>query len=297
VELTVVDGTSRYLEPEDDGLPMCEYGPWTAEKLDYVRRYLYVFTRSMQPKWPVMHYIDLFAGSGKCRVSADGTILLGSPLLALTTAQPFTAYFFVDLEPDNLAALEERCSASPLRDRVQCYVGDANQTVHKVVARISAKRRSSLNLAFLDPEGLELHWTTVEALARVGRMDLIILYSQMGLTREMPNALTRDEPTAVDKFFGDEEWRHIYVQHRDKRSLQRELLDYYKGKLSKLGYVEVKGQEELGYEPLIRSTAKRASLYRLLFASKHELGAKFWGEVTRRDVYGQRRLLEPSEAY
>jgi three-Cys-motif partner protein len=293
----MVDETSHYLEAQDDGLPVCKYGRQTAEKLDYLRRYLDIFTRSMHDSWPVMHYIDLFAGSGKCRISTAGTIVLGSPLLALTAAQPFSGYFFVDLDRQNVAALEKRCKASDLRDRVQCHVGDANRTVHKVVAEIAGKHRSSLNLAFLDPEGLELHWTTVEALAKVGRMDLIIHYSQMGLNREMPNALTRDEPTAVDRFFGDEEWRHIYVQHRHKRSLQRELLDYYKGKLSKLGYVEVKGQEELGYEPLMRSAAKRAPLYRLLFASKHPLGAKFWGEVTRRDMYGQRRLLEPPTSY
>lgn len=289
--------TSHYLEPEDDGLPMCKYGRQTAEKLDYLRRYLDMFTRSMHRKWPVMHYIDLFAGSGKCRVSSDGTILLGSPLLALTTAQPFTAYFFVDLKPQNVAALDERCSASPLRDRVQCFVGDANQAVHRVVTRVTAEGRPSLNLAFLDPEGLELHWSTVEALAKVSRMDLVIHYSQMGLNREIPNALSRDEPTAVDRFFGDEEWRKICAEQRQKQGLQRKLLDHYKGKLSALGYVDVTGQEALDYDPLMRSAPKHAPLYRLLFASKHPLGAKFGREVKRRDLYGQRRLLEPPTEY
>jgi three-Cys-motif partner protein len=296
-ELSMVDETPHYLEAEDDGLPLCKYGQQTAEKLDYLRRYLDMFTRSMHRKWPVMQYIDLFAGSGKCQVSPDGTVVLGSPLLALTTPQPFSAYFFVDLKPSNIASLQERCTASPLHDRVQCFVGDANRAVHTVVAQITAGGRSSLNLAFLDPEGLELHWSTVEALARLSHMDLIIHYSQMGLTREVPKALARDEPTAVDRFFGDEEWRKICAEHGQKRGLQRKLLDHYKGKLSALGYVEVTGQDALDYDPLMRSAPKHAPLYRLIFASKHPLGAKFGREVKRRDMHGQRRLLESPTSY
>jgi len=77
----------------------------------------------------------------------------------------------------------------------------------------------------------------------------------------------------------------------------RKLMDHYKGKLSALGYVEVTWPEKQSYEPLMRTATTQSPLYRLLFASKHRLGAKFWDEVTRRDLHGQRRLLEPHTAY
>ncbi len=54
--------------------------------------------------------------------------------------------------------------------------GDCNELVGQIVARIQPGDRRSLNLAFLDPEGMELHWATVEQLARLRRMDLIINY-------------------------------------------------------------------------------------------------------------------------
>ena len=39
-----------YLRPEDDGLPMRPSGSWVAEKLDYLRRYVDMFTTSMRSK-------------------------------------------------------------------------------------------------------------------------------------------------------------------------------------------------------------------------------------------------------
>jgi hypothetical protein len=87
--------------------------------------------------------------------------------------------------------------------------------------------------------------------------------------------------------FGGEGWRDIY---RPAQS-PAHLLEYYSGNLRQLGYEEVKRDDELWDAPLIRSTEKRAPLYRLLFTSKSPLGHKFWRQVTSKDVYGQRRLF------
>ena len=288
-----------YLEPEEDGLPVRDSGEWVIEKLDYLERYISVFSSSMHKRqWRGIHYIDLFAGPGKCRARDTKTIHLGSPLLALRAPHPFTRYFFVDMDAPSVSALQTRCSTSPLQDRVACHLGDSNKVVHEIVRQIReidepyiAGKWHSLNLAFLDPEGLELQWATVESLSRVKYIDLIIHYPQMGLTREMPNAMARGEPTAVDEFFGDRGWGIIYGEPH-KRGLQRRLLDYYEGKLHKLGYVEIRT-----YEPLMRNVKRKAPLYRLLFASRNPLGAEFWEKVTSRDVYGQRRLLEPPSRY
>ena len=288
-----------YLQPQPDGLPMRESGPWVAEKLDYLGRYIDVFETSMREKpWRSRNYIDLFAGPGKCYVKESGKVYLGSPLLALTTTYPFTHYFFVDSNPQNIQALRERCEASPSYQNIDFLEGDANAVVHKIVAQIHDEDRtfikgkwSSLNLAFLDPEGLELEWSTVAALASVERMDLIIHYSQGGLNRLMKQMFEAQTTTLVDRFFGGRGWRRIYEEYQRGaiRFLHRELINHYKRDLQKLGY-HVRLDEETGYEPLIRNAERRAPLYRLLFASKHPLGSNFWEEVTRRDVYGQGRL-------
>lgn len=128
-------------------------------------------------KWDALCYIDLFAGPGKCVVTDTGDVYLGSPLLALTTRYAFTSCFFVDIDPAVVVALETRCQASSVRERVHCFVGDSNAIVGDIVKRIRSapEVRQSLNLAFLDPEGLELHWRTVARLAQL-RTDLIVYY-------------------------------------------------------------------------------------------------------------------------
>jgi three-Cys-motif partner protein len=289
------------LQPQNDGLPMRESGSWVVEKLDYLKRYIDMFETSMHNKpWRKRHYIDLFAGPGKCFVPETGTVYLGSPLLSLTTLHPFTDYFFVDLDAGNIATLQQRCRASPVYDRIQFRVGDSNLVAYEIVDHILTidnaripHRWSSLNLAFLDPDGLELQWETIALLARPYRMDLIIHYPQGGLNRYMGRAFKSKEQTKVDLFFGGTEWREIYkqCQSKEKYFIHRQLMDYYKEKLQVLGYQEVFRDDEVGDEPLIRNAAKRAPLYRLLFASKHPRGHEFWQKVTRRDAYGQVHLL------
>jgi len=279
-----------YLQPRDDGLPMRESGFWVVEKLDYLKRYIDVFETSMRKKWRRRHYIDLFAGPGKCVGRKTGVVYLGSPLLALTTKHPFTDYFFVDCDSDNIAVLEQRCGISPLYARIQFEVGDANRVARKIVRQIHSV--PSLNLAFLDPDGLELQWNTVATLARINRLDLIIHYSQMGLNRAMPKVYRSETLTDVDLFFGDTEWRTIYDNYRrhEEQFLHRHLMDHYKSKLRRLGYKETFRDDEVGAEPLMRNE-KNAPLYRLLFASKHPLGLEFWQKVVGRNAHGQKRLF------
>jgi three-Cys-motif partner protein len=162
------------------------------------------------------------------------------------------------------------------------------------VAALRPDQDWSLNLAFLDPEGLELQWQTVAKLASIRRMDLIINYPQGGLNRLMKRLFQQESDTVVDRYFGDRNWRTIYADYlmHPGAGLHRHLIDYYKGKLQALGYNEVRSDDEVGDEPLMRNAKRNAPLYRLLFASKHPLGEKFWRAITKRDVHGQMRLFD-----
>ncbi|MBI5649201.1 MAG: three-Cys-motif partner protein TcmP [Chloroflexi bacterium] len=281
----------NYLKPEDDLLTTRSAGEWAAIKLDYLVRYINVFETAMRGKWSIRNYIDLMAGPGKNRIRETDAVLLGSPLLALTTKYAFTGYFFADLSDENTTALDKRCSASPFYDRVHIHPGDCNEIVREIVVQLKRDDRNSLNLAFLDPEGFELEWQTIAQLATIRRIDLIINYPQGGLNRQMALSFQSNEETIVDRFFGDTEWRKIFAKHHGKENfVHRQLMDHYKQKLQRLGYPDVRRDDETGDEPLIRNS-KNAPLYRLLFASKSKLGNDFWQKITRRDVSGQTRLF------
>jgi three-Cys-motif partner protein len=295
-------GMDKFLLPEDDGLLVRNSGEWVKEKLFYVKRYIDIFEVAMRDKnWRRRIFIDLFSGPGKCIIRDTNEYILGSPILALQTQYPFTDYFFADLDSQNIESLKARSKASKVSNaHISFAVGDANQQVYEIVSTITGFDKKfvqgllpCLNLAFLDPEGLELEWKTVEALAGMKRMDLIIHYSQNGLTRNLERCSSSQEETIIDKFFGDRYWRNVYKNVLEKKEMigiHRALIDYYKSKLRDLGYVVINDSEEIIREPLIRNTKRKAPLYRLIFASKHSLGNKIWNEVTKTDVYGQGKL-------
>jgi three-Cys-motif partner protein len=289
---------NNYLLPEDDGLPIRVFGPWTSVKLDYLSRYIEIFETSMKEKpWRQRNYIDLFSGTGKYREEENGAVFLGSALRAITAKHPFTHYYFVDSVEDSIQILKTRTQV--VSGTAKYYRGDANKKVQQIVSDIQSvddKRQpgkwSSLNLAFLDPDGLELEWQTVKTLASLYTMDLIIYYSQYGLNINFKNCYQSKTDTDIDKFFGSDEWRKIYEKWQSRSSMSgihRELIDFYKDNLLKLGYLDIH-EEESNLEPIMRNT-KQAPLYRLLFASKNKRGHDFWKTVTERDLYGNRRLL------
>jgi three-Cys-motif partner protein len=291
----------KYLLPEDDGLPIRPSGDWAQDKLFYVKHYIDTFEKSMRnSKWRSRIYIDLFAGPGKCKDRKTKEYFLGSPLLALTTEYPFVKYFFADMDNESLEALKTRSKATKVpEDKIHFLVGDANEVVYEITKEIRRIDRPyipdvwpSLNLAFLDPNGVdELKWNIIAELAQMKRMDLIIHYSQQGVERLVKNSVDSPKETALDRFFGDSVWRDIYIKNKDSvGGYHRPLINYYKFKLKQLGYMEVKDDEEIWTEPLMRNQ-KNAPLYRLLFASKSELGVKFWKDITRIKRSGQIQLL------
>lgn len=289
----------KYLLPEDDGLPARDSGAWAKDKLFYLQKYINTFETSMHGKpWRRRIYIDLFSGPGKCKIKESKEHFLGSSLISLIATHPFTDYYFVDMEKDNINALNQRSTATKVnQDRIKFLIGDSNKKVFEIVDEIKkidnefiAGAWPSLNLAFLDPEGFELEWNTVAELATINRMDLIIHYSQQGVKRMADRSLESKKETAVDKFFGDMEWRKIYRDCKDDTTgIHRPLIDYYMSKLKALGYGEVKDAEEVWAEPLMKNK-KNAPLYRLLFASKNPLGVKFWKDVTKVSADGQMSL-------
>ena len=277
--------TSIYLDPIDDGLLARESGEYAKDKLAILNGYLGRFTTAMKDmQWRALNYIDLQAGPGKNRFSPSGDVLLGSPLLAMTTTHPFDNLYLVEMGSEEFGALRTRVDASDRRRNAKLIHEDCNVAVDSIVRHIEQTDNRfidgawpSLNLAFLDPEGLEIEWKTVEKLARQKRMDLIINFSTNGLIRNAGKSLKVTGDTAIDRFFGTREWRKIYqrVRHQDGSAARRELIDFYLSRLHENGYVTTEVDEKEF------RNSKNVQVYTMIFACKNELGIKFWNDAVR----------------
>jgi len=262
---------SKYLLTEDDGLPCRTSQPYARYKLSALKTYLEITTTAMKGKFSEICYLDLQSGPGKNRIGSE--IVLGSPLISLMLPNPPSRFYFNEKSSSALTALKMRVKSSPLFEKVQFFDVDVIEAARLIRNKLPNQGKTSLNVAFIDPEGLEADWSVVEELAQVKRMDLIINFSTSGIRRSADN-----NPQAVDKFFGNSEWRAIWQKH--STHVRRELIDHYLAGLEKFGYIADVDPEWKGQEISVRNS-KNSEVYSIIFASKHPLGDKFWKQSAK----------------
>ena len=263
---------------------MRESREYARDKLHIVRGYTDRLITSMRDKsWRALFYIDLEAGPGKNLFVSSGDVEHGSPLIGLSARFPFTHYRFIEINQENCDALRERVSASDLRERIKVWHGDCNKLVDEIVDEIreidgapyTNNFMHSLNLAILDPEGLELHWETVEKLGQMNKMDMIFTFWTSGITRNANAWLKAGHTEKIDNLFGTEEWKTAYepVAHKSSTEKRRVLIEYYQSRLGGLGYL-------VGNERVFRNR-KNVQVYTMFGTSKHSLGIRFWNDVIK----------------
>jgi three-Cys-motif partner protein len=255
------------IQPKEDGLLILDSKPHTQRKLEILTYYFKMVNTSQRDKHQHRIYIDLFAGTGKNRISSE--VVLGSALSALTSPHAPTRFYFNERSSASFEALKQRVNASPHGSKVAMLHGDANDVVDSVVSDIAKNYPSALCIALLDPYGVEdLHWETVEKLAQVRRMDLFIYFSTMGIRRNMGI----ENYGLIDRFFGTSDWQNV----RDSR---RRLLELYYHQLRNVGYL-IENDEIPELTQSIRNR-KEAEIYTIVGASKHKLGLDFMKKAIR----------------
>lgn len=224
--------------------------PWAREKLEFLRYYLggtghrgggfMAATKRAGQRY----YIDLFAGPGQL-VMDNGEILDGSPLIAAKATPSFTRMFWVDTDPKNAASLRAYRDDYPER-RIDVCEGDANIVVDAILDDLPSVFPI---LAFIDPEGSETDWVTIEKVAAHKplprkKIELFLLFpSDTGIIRFFP----RDPAKMVhhdklDRMMPSREgWRALDARRNEvsPAEFRRLLLKEYVDGLKRLGYRHV----------------------------------------------------------
>lgn len=208
------------------------------------------------------------------------------------------------MPPEIIAAESYGKSYEPLRHRTEGYgkrirlfKDDANKVIGDMLASVPPRAPT---FAFLDPEGSELDWKTVEAVADHKRRhsatkveQLILFPTDTGFVRLAP-----EYPDLVTRIFGHEEWRDIY-----ERRLAGELsADEARGEYVRL-YAD--GLRKLGYKTVLdRQIAKSSGqpMYVLVFATDHDAGERIMDHcfdqvrIRVQEELGQAQLFPTKEA-
>jgi len=256
---------------DNDGELLRCVGKWTRDKHFYLESYINIFTHGMRKKWRNLNYIELFAGPGRCVIRLEDQLIDGSPLVALKSKVPFTGYYFVEMEATSKKALEARCLAMSRSADCHFYSGDCNSLVYDLKNDLPGE---SLDLAFIDPTGVHISFSTLEHLSEGRKTDLVITFPlDMDIKRNIKQDAKLDSDTRIDRFMGARDWRDIVDAYETRKipSMDRPLIDYYKGRLKSIGYYISSGDDIH-----IKNPSNNVPLYHVIFASRHIRGIEFW---------------------
>ncbi|MBR1129920.1 three-Cys-motif partner protein TcmP [Bradyrhizobium iriomotense] len=195
-------------------------GQHTELKLSIIEGYLNAFTTALRPHFKNLWYVDAFAGSGTrtVRTERQGATLVekpveevverrrGSAQIALDVRPEFDFIVFIEKNPNYVSALED-LRAKNLRRKIVVAEEDANSALKRLVANNSWDDKRAV--VFLDPYGMEVEWTTLQALAGTRAIDVWFLFPLAGLFRQATRKLTdidEHKRAALTRIFGSESW-------------------------------------------------------------------------------------------
>jgi len=276
-------------------------GAWIECKHSIIRDYWPAFLRATQTA-SRRAYVDLYAGPGCNLVRETGQRTPGSPIIALQITSkaaptlhfkypqyPIADFFFNDLDGKNVAQLKLIVDACFPEANVNFSSRDANGYAHEILRKINEETPTFF---VLDPEGSELHWSTIETIAQKHRVEVLINLPIGGLKRLMG----KEEPASHDhvtRVFGTEAWKDIVQRRRANRISDRELLDLYQRQLEKLGFQVVSSENGFPLERLATNT-KGVPLYYLIFAAKGpkaDKALRIARSIFKKDCHGTRLLF------
>jgi len=250
-------------------------GAQTRVKLAILGDYLKQFARASSGSFH-RYYIDGLAGGGQGVDRVSGEAYDGSARLCFDVEPPFTRCYLIENNPARVAQLEELAAAHP---NARVIPGDVNE---KIMDALEGIEPQAATIAFLDPEGTELHWRTIEALARhkVGhspwKVELLVLFPLHMCVLRLLDFKTGKVPKGhiakLEAMLGAESpWRQIWQKRLTGEISTPEetrvaFLDAYCHQLKRLGYRHVLAREVVG--------DRGQPLYYLVFASDHDAGKR-----------------------
>ncbi len=272
-------------------------GDWTTEKLGKLREYLSAYTKILSKQPFSFAYIDAFAGTGYRELKEPGSrthllfpelaepepqkFLQGSARIALECDLAFHKCIFIEKDAQKLAELQINLHKEfPEKEKHIIFSqGDANTVIQDLCEKDWRRHRAVL---FLDPFGMQVAWSTIEAVAKTRAIDLWILFPLGVAVNRMltkNGQIVETWKLKLDEIFGSGEWYDEFYRKTPQSSLFGEetqlqkaadfstITDYYVNRLRSIF-------PHVAEKPLPLYNSKRVPLYVLFFAAGNPKGGK-----------------------
>ena len=273
---------------------LAEVGPWAEQKLAALAAYLEYYTTVLKKQtWCRTVYFDAFAGGGVANLRSTSRsdpldsslfdedrspektqIVVGSPRRALEVANPFNRYVFVDADPRRVQELRALEGEYGGKCKIDVRQGSAEDQIAWLLQQ-NISKRTHRGVAFLDPFGAHLPWTSVQALARTKVFEAIINFPLHMCINRLATVNPDIRPNwraQLESFFGPGWYEEVYETKDSlfgstitKRSDATDrLLRFYRANLKDaFGHVS---------QPMLIRNTRGSPLYYIIWAGPHAKG-------------------------
>jgi len=273
----------------------------TEQKLErlqkYLKAYTTIFTKNERAQSLIPIYVDAFAGTGyrtsplqltkSLKLFEEFTepevdnFLKGSARLALEVEPSFQKYIFIEQNTARVEELQKLQTIFPQKQgNIQIIQSDANSWLQGWCRGTDWKRHRAV--VFLDPYGMQVEWTLIEALAKTKAIDLWLLFPLGMAVNRLLTKGGKPPPAweqALTRVFGTEDWRNNFYSQKTEPTLFGDIeVTVKEADFVKIGKFFVNRLKtvfsEVAENPLPLRNSRNTPLYLLCFAAGNPRGAK-----------------------
>lgn len=292
-------------------------GKWTEEKLDafekYVKAYLTIMNKHRNAYGWKLLYFDGFAGSGtRNQEDEEQEVKIAYDLfeeeitiedlnvyegaaervvkIETSKIRSFDHFYFVDKNEESCKALQEKLESYNTNGKKHFLTKDANDAVN-MLANTLRKNNDCKALAFLDPFGMQIDWTSIETLKDLSVDLWILVPTGVIINRLLERKIDQQKGLAhADKlqmFFGmpeDEIKSSFYTEELMPTLFGEEtFITKTKNSIRKIAQLYIKRLKGVfpyvTEDPLVLFNNHNVPIYHLVCASKNKTALKIAQDI------------------
>jgi len=273
-------------------------GSWTETKIEVLVDYAQAYLRIMN-KYPHFRtlYFDGFAGSGFIvqEDEKDLNVTIGAARRIVEIEEPtsFDGYYFVEKNTDKLEALKQNTANKYDNKTIHLVDEDCNKKLRDMAEYLNkpkGQREFDKVLAYIDPCGMQLEWSSMEALEGIDADVWILVPTGLGVNRLLvgDGEISEGWIERLELFLGlsEQEIKSYFYEERTEQTLFGEMTRTRKkseaiGKAAQLYQNRLKEVFRYVTEPLELKNEKNSVMYHYLFASNNQTAANIARDIIK----------------
>lgn len=239
-------------------------------------------------------YFDGFAGSGDIykedKVDVDVVKGTAVRILEITDPKSFDMYYFVEKDEENKEILEKTVSMKFSSKKLHVVCEDCNNKLKSMVEFLKANPKYKV-LAFIDPYGMALDWSSIEVLKGYGIDMWILVPTGIGVNRLLKNTGDISEAwlLKLEKFLGLPRNEILSYFYKEKKTMtlfgEETIIEKENHAIEKAGYLYRSRLNEI-FEfvskpfPLANSTG--SIMYHFMMGTNNKTALKIADDIIKK---------------